>query len=695
MTALIFLPIYAFAQTDNGNDNQTASYQIGEQPAATISDSGDAAQTSDTSNANSGPVRLARFSYVQGNVTWRASDSDNWSDAAENLPLRQSAQIWVSTGGRAEVQFDDGSLLRLGSGAIVTLQTLYSDVDGEFTEIQMNAGLATLRTRTNHSTYQIDTPFVSVKAAGPSNVRVGVDNSVEIAVHSGAVTIQGAQGNEEISSGDYVQLSNADASYQVEDIPGMDSWDIWNNARDAELADSESASHLPSNIALVAGDLDTYGTWHQDVTYGWVWCPRGVATSWRPYYQGHWVWVSPFGWTWVSSERWGWAPYHYGTWIHLAYGWSWVPGPANQYWCPAVVNFSEYNGRIAWCPLGPREVQYPSLLKIGFRNGNWSVFFSIGGAAVYYPHDDHICTPKRWRNDEINHITVVNNITIINRRTTGTNVYLSNNRFVSVNARNMGVISADESGFGGKGQYRPENNSGSDFFANGREIGAPAKGTQPNAGPISVQPTNFSRTPSREFRTNAGPNASVLQRAVVRAPLPKNVAKFAPPIQQQQPTRFQPETMTPTAPTRARTTRTPVLNTGQTYQPANRGSVVQSTSSAQKPQGRYQPTNAGSTGTQPQISRGTTPGVQPATTTSPSRSRAYRNRDTSGLQTNPYSGSTGARPQSSSITRGSANRTSGQTFRQSGGQSSGSRQSAPQPRSDSSSRPDNGDRRGK
>ena len=30
-------------------------------------------------------------------------------------PLRQGAQIWVSDGGRAEIQFDDGSLLRLGT----------------------------------------------------------------------------------------------------------------------------------------------------------------------------------------------------------------------------------------------------------------------------------------------------------------------------------------------------------------------------------------------------------------------------------------------------------------------------------------------------------------------------------------------------------------------------------------------------
>ena len=61
---------------------------------------------------NTGPVRLARISYVRGNVTWRSEESSDWSAATRNLPLRQGAQIWVSEGGRAEIQFDDGSLLR-------------------------------------------------------------------------------------------------------------------------------------------------------------------------------------------------------------------------------------------------------------------------------------------------------------------------------------------------------------------------------------------------------------------------------------------------------------------------------------------------------------------------------------------------------------------------------------------------------
>src|SRR5438067_1860575 len=68
--------------------------------------------------ANTGPVRMARFNYVDGDVNWRRNSQDEWSSATDNLPLRQGAQVSVSRGSRAEIQFDDGSRLRLGGGAL-------------------------------------------------------------------------------------------------------------------------------------------------------------------------------------------------------------------------------------------------------------------------------------------------------------------------------------------------------------------------------------------------------------------------------------------------------------------------------------------------------------------------------------------------------------------------------------------------
>jgi hypothetical protein len=97
-------------------------------------------------------------------------------------------------------------------------------------------------------------------------------------------------------------------------------------------------------------DLASYGNWIERPSYGWVWTPRSVSSSWQPYSDGHWVWTDQ-GWTWVTDEPYGWATYHYGRWYDdPEIGWSWVPG---EEWSPAWVSWQEGGDYIGWAPLPP------------------------------------------------------------------------------------------------------------------------------------------------------------------------------------------------------------------------------------------------------------------------------------------------------------------------------------------------------
>jgi hypothetical protein len=540
-----------------GTTPQSASAQQGADDGYSVTEAGRVKAPEPVSPAgtqeNTGPVRLARFAFVQGNVTWRTDESTDWSTATVNLPLRQGAQIWVSEGGRAEIQFDDGSLLRLGTGAVVTLQTLYSDSDGEFTELKMTEGLASLRIRHDRGVYQVNTPLGSVKAAGPASLRIGVGNGLEVALKSGKATLEGGQGKSELQSGDFLDLAGASSPYTVRDIPRLDSWDRWNQDRDDLLTRAEAQparEHLPANIAIVANDLNDYGTWRDDSQDGWVWCPRVSSSDWRPYHEGHWTWVNPFGWTWVSSEAWGWAPYHYGTWVSRPYGWAWCPGPVNQYWSPAVVNFSECEGQIAWCPLAPSEVRYPSSIGFGFQRGNWATYFAIGGAAVYYPTGNGYCAPRVYDTRYVNRVTYVTNVTnvtnvyngnsaALNRFGLSQESYAANNNtylngrsaFIPVNSRTAaGVTSVRSADFGGRGTYVSVVRADSSLFTRGQVIAAPLQGRAPVAGPIGVKPTLQAMTPTRTFTTSA-PTGTVRQtRPVFRAPVASVVAQNSVPI---------------------------------------------------------------------------------------------------------------------------------------------------------------------
>jgi hypothetical protein len=104
------------------------------------------------------------------------------------------------------------------------------------------------------------------------------------------------------------------------------------------------------DVGFFYDDLASYGNWVQRPRYGWVWTPRAVAASWRPYQAGHWVWTD-LGWSWVSDEPYGWATYHYGRWYDDPdYGWGWVPG---DQWAPAWVDWHAGNDYVGWAPLPP------------------------------------------------------------------------------------------------------------------------------------------------------------------------------------------------------------------------------------------------------------------------------------------------------------------------------------------------------
>ncbi len=104
------------------------------------------------------------------------------------------------------------------------------------------------------------------------------------------------------------------------------------------------------DLGFFYDDLAPYGHWIERPQYGWVWTPAHVASSWRPYQHGHWVWTVD-GWAWISDEPFGWATYHYGRWYDDPdYGWGWVPGDK---WAPAWVSWQEADDYVGWAPLPP------------------------------------------------------------------------------------------------------------------------------------------------------------------------------------------------------------------------------------------------------------------------------------------------------------------------------------------------------
>ncbi len=99
--------------------------------------------------------------------------------------------------------------------------------------------------------------------------------------------------------------------------------------------------------------LGSHGEWISVDAGVYAWRPMRVATGWRPYWNGRWMWTDD-GWYWDSDEPWAWATYHYGRWyFDDYYGWIWVPG---YEWAPAWVEWRYGGDYVGWAPLGPYAV---------------------------------------------------------------------------------------------------------------------------------------------------------------------------------------------------------------------------------------------------------------------------------------------------------------------------------------------------
>ena len=77
--------------------------------------------------ATAGVEGFARISLVQGEVQVRDEESDDWLPAGVNTPLEEGDSIWSPAGSRVEIQFRNGTYLRLEGRTIVDMVDIEHD----------------------------------------------------------------------------------------------------------------------------------------------------------------------------------------------------------------------------------------------------------------------------------------------------------------------------------------------------------------------------------------------------------------------------------------------------------------------------------------------------------------------------------------------------------------------------------------
>jgi len=361
------------------------------------------------------PGRVARLNLQQGPVSFAPAGEESWYDAQPNRPLTTGDRLWTDRNARAEIHIGSAAL-RLDGQTHVE----FSELDDDTVRLTTNQGNLQLRVRDDLAgqRVEVDTGNLAVVIDAPGEYRIAADpaaGTTWIAVASGHATLYGENGeSQSLEARQQLTVSGRN----LVAVPGApsqtSSFDAWVAERN-RIEDQSVSARYVSREVVGYQQLDIYGDWQNDATYGDVWFPRNVDADWAPYRDGQWVNVAPWGLTWVDAAPWGFAPFHYGRWARVGPRWGWVPGrpQARPVYSPALVGFvggsgganasfqigSGRNG-VGWFPLAPGEPWRPGysasqryldqVNRMALRNRQANDFYAnqqMPGAVTVLPAD--------------------------------------------------------------------------------------------------------------------------------------------------------------------------------------------------------------------------------------------------------------------------------------------------------------------
>jgi hypothetical protein len=279
-------------------------------------------------------ARIVRLSDVQGIVQIDKNTGLGFENAFLNLPITQGTQLKTGDRGRAEIEFEDGSTLRLTPNTLVESSTLGSSDAGKHQSVvNLTEGMAYINWL-GKSGDQFSINFSHEKIALDRAAHFRVSTSTEtakVAVFKGEVDVNGpssqvAIGKKKTATFDTADNDKSTVADNIEEAP-LDSWDKESIAYHDQYSKNNSSPY-----GYGVSDLNYYGAYSNVPGYGMMWQPYFTGVGWDPFMDGAWSFYPGYGYMFASAYPWGWMPYRYGNWAFVpGFGWMWQPGNWNNW----------------------------------------------------------------------------------------------------------------------------------------------------------------------------------------------------------------------------------------------------------------------------------------------------------------------------------------------------------------------------
>jgi len=374
---LIFLLSLAWAQEPPPQDQQQAS------------------QTQPSRNVRYTNDSVAHLSYVEGKTFVQRASDLGYEEGVLNTPISEGDRLGT-TDGRAEVLFGRGNYIRLDNNTKLDILNLPKK-DDDISRFRVWSGniyliVARLNKEKSIEVHTADSSFY-ILDKGIYRIDVRENKDTEIMVYRGLVEAAGEEGSTLVKDSQKLEISEGRFSGKPTSFMAAanDSFDKFNESRDAITNKEFAQRHLPSELEGYESELDENGQWTYLAPYGDVWVPSGVGPDWRPYYDGRWVWLGLTGWTWLPYEPWGWATFHYGRWHWgVGLGWYWIP---TSLWGPGWVDWWWDDYYCGWAPLS--FWGYPVVvIGGGFYGGYYGRFYPVGSRALTVINRNQLKAPN-------------------------------------------------------------------------------------------------------------------------------------------------------------------------------------------------------------------------------------------------------------------------------------------------------------
>ena len=304
-----------------------------------------------------------------------------------NLPLGPGDIIQTSDSRRCEIQFDNGTVVRLDFATDLKIETVLAQSLSSAKKLS-NLLLAKGQVYVMHKRYdsmeifQVMTPHAAVKLDHNSValIKLTPEGVTDVQVETGNARLlfgpdQSNIHQVKINKGERYLVS---ADNQAETAAFIESSDFiaWNVSINENFLALHEGSFLPKPLQKLSPAVfyfaqrygNLYGEWIWHSLYGYVWRPfyndYYPWGTWHPLSYGRWsVYQSQLFW--IPGEPWGWVPYHLGIWMWDAKkGWLWLPGSV---FAPAWAVWDFYSGYYFWRP--------------------WSLFDWYDGSSIFMAGD--------------------------------------------------------------------------------------------------------------------------------------------------------------------------------------------------------------------------------------------------------------------------------------------------------------------